>query len=177
MSTLPTWLAGLAVQNPLYHLVKLMRWGWNPSTTAWDEQSLWISLLVPVGLLAAFLPLVLWRWRKVSRGWFANSRPPSFVNRSAEVTMLLESSRLVPASGTDLAHDPEQVIAAQFSDLAEAGVIRAANPASGLRALHRPDVPPRAELTGTRRRRRCGLRRRRGRIRPRVRRRALGLVS
>jgi len=46
----------------------------------------------------------------------------------AVVRMLLESGRSVPASGTDLAHDPEQVIAARFGELDEAGVIRAANP-------------------------------------------------
>lgn len=46
----------------------------------------------------------------------------------AVVKLLLESGRSVPASGTDLAHGPEQVIAARFGDLDEAGVIRAANP-------------------------------------------------
>ncbi|OII33053.1 hypothetical protein BIU98_06265 [Curtobacterium sp. MMLR14_010] len=46
----------------------------------------------------------------------------------AVVKMLLESGRSVPVAGTDLAHDPEQLIADRFRELADAGVIRAANP-------------------------------------------------
>lgn len=46
----------------------------------------------------------------------------------AVVKMLLESGRSVPASGADLARDPEQLIADRFRELADAGVIRAANP-------------------------------------------------
>jgi len=67
LAALPTWLSGLAEFNPLYHLVKLMRWGWDPSASVWSEQHLGISVLVLLGLLAAFLPVVLWRWRRVSR--------------------------------------------------------------------------------------------------------------
>ena len=44
-----------------------MRWGWDPSASVWSEQHLGISVLVLLGLLAAFLPVVLWRWRRVSR--------------------------------------------------------------------------------------------------------------
>ncbi|MGS0562816.1 ABC transporter permease [Microbacterium aurugineum] len=67
VSQLPEWLGSIAEFNPLYHLVKLMRWMWSPSPEAWTDQSLWVSLAFTLGLLALFLPLVYARWRKSSR--------------------------------------------------------------------------------------------------------------
>lgn len=67
IAMLPEWLQTVAEYNPLYHLVKLMRWAWDPSVEVWQSNSLWISVAVLLALMLVFLPVVLWRWRKTNR--------------------------------------------------------------------------------------------------------------
>lgn len=67
LTQLPTWLADLAQFNPLYQLVKLMRWFWDPSAHAWADANLTVAVIYLAALLAVFVPVVVWRWRKVGR--------------------------------------------------------------------------------------------------------------
>jgi len=67
-SSMPGWLQAFADNQPVSQLVDACRQlmlGTSP-TNVWSPDSVWISLVWAVGILAVFAPLAVWRYRKVS---------------------------------------------------------------------------------------------------------------
>jgi len=67
-ASMPGWLQAFAKNQPVSQVVDACRQLMlgNSPTHVWTPNSIWISLLWAVGILAVFAPLAVWRYRKVS---------------------------------------------------------------------------------------------------------------